>query len=52
MVEGEAMAGGIRRNSRESDIEAVRAILLSMRNEDLRSKDRDYQIWLRRTGWR
>ena len=30
------MAGGIRRNSRESEIEAVRAILL----------------WLRRTGWR
>jgi len=30
------MAGGIRRNSGESETEAVRAILL----------------WLRRTGWR
>ena len=87
------MAGGIRRNSRESEIEGFRAILLSMQDEDLRaraggvderraaaglspleehvsrcrreaitarsrppadprSKDRDYQIWLRRTGWR
>jgi hypothetical protein len=52
MMEGEAMATGIRRNSRESEIEAVRAILLFMQDEDLRSKDRDYQIWLQRTGWR
>jgi len=88
------MAGGIRRNSRDSETEAIRAMLLSMQDEDLRvrdellaeavqraadlaplaehvdgcrseaaaegsrppahprSKDRDYQIWLRRVGWR
>lgn len=63
------MAGGIRRNSAEGDMGAVRSALLSTRNEDLRvraelvasgaisdpyrrSKDSDYQIWLRRAGWR
>jgi len=30
------MADGIRRNSRDSEIDAIRAILLSMREEDLR----------------
>lgn len=38
------MAGGIRRNSDEGEIGATRTAP--------RAKDRDYQIWLRRTGWR
>ncbi len=33
------MAGGIRRNSRDSETEAIRAILLSMQDEDLRVRD-------------
>ncbi len=38
------MLGGIRRNSREGAKDVTRAALLSMRDE--------YEIWLRRTGWR